>query len=140
MSTRFYQLGGFRPDIRWLSVLKIPSTGRPELTGYLNRFEGDWNDKKLIDLLAGPDSPLRPTDDHPLELVLGKDTLILDWTKWIYTGHIHQASNTKEPPIYFWPISKQVLSSVLERKGHINAVLWLILNPSLPFISTLRKN
>lgn len=43
------------------------------------RFDGDWNDKKIIDLLAGPDSPLRPTNDHPLELVLGKNVLTFDW-------------------------------------------------------------
>ncbi|KAF7760804.1 hypothetical protein Agabi119p4_10213 [Agaricus bisporus var. burnettii] len=47
---RYYQLGGFRPDIRW--------------------FEGDWNDEKILDLLAGPGSPLID-QDRPLELVLG---------------------------------------------------------------------
>ncbi|KAF9446654.1 hypothetical protein P691DRAFT_673079 [Macrolepiota fuliginosa MF-IS2] len=49
--TRYYQLGGFRPDIRW--------------------FENDWDDKKLVGLLAGPDSPLRPRNDQSFELVLG---------------------------------------------------------------------
>jgi hypothetical protein len=34
------------------------------------RFESDWNDEKMIDLLAGPESPLI-VKNHPLELVLG---------------------------------------------------------------------
>ncbi|KXN91338.1 hypothetical protein AN958_01313 [Leucoagaricus sp. SymC.cos] len=50
-NTRYYQLGGFRPDVRW--------------------FEQDWNDKRLVDLLAGESSPMQASIDRPLELVLG---------------------------------------------------------------------
>ncbi|KAF5347747.1 hypothetical protein D9756_010269 [Leucocoprinus leucothites] len=51
MTTKYFQIGGFKPNVRW--------------------FHDDWDDKKLVETLAGPSSPLRPSVEQPLELVLG---------------------------------------------------------------------
>lgn len=75
-TTKYYQIGGFRPNVRWyvINVVWLVVT----IQGA--RFENDWNDKKIVQFLAGPSSPLHPSKDRPLELLLGARLLsLLNW-------------------------------------------------------------
>ena len=75
-TTKYYQIGGFRPNVRWYVITVVWLV----VTIQGARFENDWNDKKIVEFLAGPSSPLHPSKDRPLELLLGARLLsLLNW-------------------------------------------------------------
>lgn len=74
------------------------------------RFEGDWNDEKILDLLAGPGSPLI-AQDRPLELVLGRhiSDFLNPWTDCFrYQAHrIFTPAACRPSGIHFWKTRKE---------------------------------
>ncbi|KAG6890781.1 hypothetical protein C0995_003211 [Termitomyces sp. Mi166 len=73
MSCNFYQIGGFQPHIQWSDY-----SFNYHCVCHVNLWPSRWqagrgynDDKKLVEEIAGRNSPLWPQQGEPIELVLG---------------------------------------------------------------------